>query len=164
MKKQKTSAPKTKSAAEYPDNIEVLAKRAHVKPEQAAKIIAMSWSGPLPPPDILNAYPPAIQNAIVAQAKSQMKHRQNIESSVISSNIKNSGWGMKFAFIITSLMILGGIFLISIDKSAEGLAAIFVPTGFQAGNFLLQRFKGFNKMKRDAEDENNSAIKGIKNE
>jgi len=39
-----------------PDEIEVIAREAHVKPEVAARVIATSWAGPLPPPHILNSY------------------------------------------------------------------------------------------------------------
>jgi len=66
---------------------------------------------------------------------------------------------MIFAFVITLGMVIGGIFLIAIGKSTEGLASIFVPTGLQAGNFLLQRYRAFNKMKKDSEEENDNNVR-----
>ncbi len=136
--------------------VEVVANQAKV----TAGVISIeqTWSGPLPPPSVFNRYPKEVQLAIVKQATMQMKHRHGLENKVTNSNVKNASRGVWFAGSLTLAMVMGGIFLIAIGCSAEGLASIFLPTGFQAGNFLLQRIRNFNWLKREAEEENQKAV------
>jgi uncharacterized membrane protein len=135
-------------------------------PEETLKRIVhvtkskVEWSGPLPPPHIFKQYPVAVQKAMVAQANAQMKHRHKIENKVITSNIKNSGQGMKYAFIITAGLAVIGAFLVAIGKSTAGLIAIFGPSGFQGGNYLIQKWQEFRKVSTRSKEENERHAKG----
>lgn len=57
-------------------------------------------------------------------AESQLKHRQSLESAVVTSNLRAQAIGQVFAFALGSMAILGGIWLIAHDKSPEGLTSI----------------------------------------
>lgn len=126
--------------------------------EKVMVTVSRLWSGPLPPPEVFRQYPPEVQKAIVAQANSQIKHRQSIENKVIDSNISNSKIGMKFAFAITVALIVTGTVLIIIGKSTAGLVAIFGPTAFHGGNYLIQKWQEWRKIGTDVAQENNKAV------
>ncbi len=53
-------------------------------------------------------------------AENQSKHRQQLESKVIDSDIRNSVMGLIFAFIIGLIGVGSGFYLIYIGKFVEG--------------------------------------------
>ncbi|MCK5416664.1 DUF2335 domain-containing protein [Candidatus Parcubacteria bacterium] len=58
---------------------------------------SVSFSGPLPHPDILRKFDevcPGTAKIIIEMAKTQSEHRQALEKSVINSDIKKSGLGL----------------------------------------------------------------------
>jgi len=60
---------------------------------------AESFSGPLPPPVVLKQYDEIVPGAaerILSMAESQSQHRQQLERSVIESDIKNSRLGLHY--------------------------------------------------------------------
>ena len=60
-------------------------------------IAAASFSGPIPPPQILadyNQIVPGSANRIIAMAEKQADHRRRLETQVISSDITNSRVGL----------------------------------------------------------------------
>ena len=72
-------------------------------PNQILSATAQTFSGPLPPPEILAKYNSVVPNAaerIITMAETQAAHRQRIESKVIESNIRNSRleciWGQVY--------------------------------------------------------------------
>jgi len=117
-----------------------------------------TWSGPLPPPEIFNQYPKEVQEAIIAQADAQMKHRHKIESKVVASGVANSGRGMNYAFWLTLTMIGAGILLVGMGHSTAGLVAIFGTGSFQAGNYLLQKAKEMHRTGKRAKKLNKEHI------
>ncbi|MBU1289979.1 DUF2335 domain-containing protein [Patescibacteria group bacterium] len=69
-------------------------------------------SGPLPPPVVLEQYDQIVSGAaerILTMAESQSKHRREIESMVIGSDIKNSKLGLVFGLIIGLAGILATV-------------------------------------------------------
>lgn len=63
----------------------------------------MSFSGPLPPPQILDAYDEVVPGAaerILKLAESQAAHRQSLERKVVESDIYKSYAGLTAAFLI----------------------------------------------------------------
>ena len=89
----------------------------------AQAITMTSFSGPLPPPDILKQYDlivPGAANRIIVMAEEQGKHRQDIEKVVIASDSRNSTMGIVAGFVVSLLLIGASVFLIIIGKSAEG--------------------------------------------
>ncbi|MBP9670626.1 DUF2335 domain-containing protein [Candidatus Woesebacteria bacterium] len=106
------------------------------KPKSRKLSIVEQFSGPIPPPNILKGYEdvlPGSAHRIISMAERQSKHRQGIESSVISSNILNEKRGMSFALIINIAVILGAVYLIAIGKELTGFITL-------AANILLNQY------------------------
>jgi uncharacterized membrane protein len=69
----------------------------------------MTFSGPLPPPQVLGMYDqvvPGMAERLVAAFESQQKHRHFLESAVVTGGITRSWFGIWFGFVI-SLVRLG---------------------------------------------------------
>ncbi len=67
-----------------------------------------SFSGPIPPPMLLDEYEKIVPGAakdIMSEFKEQSKHRRKLEKDTINSQIKQSGRGQIFAFVISILII-----------------------------------------------------------
>jgi hypothetical protein len=71
-------------------------------------------------------------------AEAQASHRRGLETKVVNSNITNERVGMLLGFIIALAAIAGGVYLISIDKDGQGLAAIIVAIG----SLVIAFFRG----------------------
>lgn len=122
-----------------------------------AVISGALFAGPLPHPDEFNKYPPEVQRAIVRDAKTQMKHRQNIENKVVESDtyiVKVGAIGTIAVFLVT---ILGAIFLLYNGRTVEGL--IVAGLGTIARSLVL--FRSFDppsvKQKPDNKKEKQSS-------
>lgn len=73
------------------------------KPQVREFIAAATFSGPLPPPQILEDYNrivPGSANRIIAMAERQADHRRRLEAQVISSDVTNSRIGLIFGLFI----------------------------------------------------------------
>jgi len=100
-----------------------------------------SFSGPIPPPQLLNKYDEETRRVIVTMAKKQSSHRQSIEAAVIASNIKNERTGMFIAAALTVSLMASGLYLVAIGKDVAGYLSIFGPGLFHAGNYIYNRSK-----------------------
>ena len=77
------------------------------------------FSGPLPPPDLLARYNEIIPNGaerIFAMAENQARHREKLETKVIEGNVSTQREGSWFAFILTLVALIGGMFLIYVGQ------------------------------------------------
>lgn len=84
---------------------------------------SVSFSGPLPHPEILQKYDevyPGAAKIIIEMAKSQSEHRQDLERRVIGSDIRNSKMGLIFGFIVGFTGIVAGVYIISIGQVIAG--------------------------------------------
>lgn len=93
----------------------------------AAQVLAASFQGPLPPPQILHEYDEIVQGSaerIICIFENQVKHRQELEKKVITSDIRQSYFGSILGFIIALSAIVSGTFLAYIGQPTEGIAAI----------------------------------------
>jgi uncharacterized membrane protein len=97
--------------------------------EQLVQILAHSaFSGPLPPPGMLAQYNDAVPDGadrIVKMAEEQSSHRRKIESR-----------GQIFAFLLALVAIVGGIVLIALGRSAEGLVPLLSAIAGLIGLFI----------------------------
>ena len=76
-----------------------------------AQAQATSFSGPLPPPEILSQYDEVVKGAaerILKMAEQQLAHRQGLESAVVNSDISKSYWGLAAAFVLVLTSIICG--------------------------------------------------------
>lgn len=98
-----------------------------------------SFSGPIPPPQILEYYErilPGSGNRIIKMAEDQLYHRTSLEKLVISSDVNNEKKGMNYAFISLILMMVIGVALIFTGKEA-GYLALFGPPIAQLVNYFF---------------------------
>jgi uncharacterized membrane protein len=106
------------------------------------------WSGPLPQPEALERYNQIVPGAaerIIQMAETQHKHRLEIETNVVNSNIAAQKRGTILGFIVAMTAILGGVFLVYIGKEASGLASIVTALVGLVGVFVY----GKNEQKKD---------------
>lgn len=121
--------------------------------QQSSVLFQASWSGPLPPPGILQQYDtvaPGAANRILVMAENVQQHKIDLEKAAsaredktlsladktLTNDAAQSKWGLWFAFIIALLGISVGAWLISIDKAVFGLATIIAPLASLAGLFV----------------------------
>jgi uncharacterized membrane protein len=82
---------------------------------QVVGIIEQQYSGPLPPPQVLQQYDNIIPNGaerIMAMAEAQSAHRRGLEKDALATDSRNSLLGICFAFIIgMTTVITGGIII-----------------------------------------------------
>jgi uncharacterized membrane protein len=82
-----------------------------------------SFSGPLPPPEILEKYEqiyPGAAKIILDAFQDQGKHRQALERAVVRQGARDSLVGLIFAFIIGITTILTGGYCIIIGQPFAG--------------------------------------------
>ncbi|MGC1621072.1 MAG: DUF2335 domain-containing protein [Candidatus Acidiferrum sp.] len=98
-----------------------------------------SFSGPLPPPEVLEKYNqsmPGLADRIIGMAEKQANHRQQIEKTVIDSNAFVQKVGPFLGFIVAMTAVIGGIELVLKGKDGYGLAAIITALASLAGVFI----------------------------
>lgn len=104
--------------------------------------VSRSFSGPLPPPNVLKGYEdiqPGFANRIITMAESQSQHRQDLEQSIVKSNIRNEKQGMWMSFLLTLFLMSTGFYLIYLDKETAAYFAIFGPVLFHATNYIYNK-------------------------
>lgn len=100
---------------------------------------SISFSGPLPPPEVLENYDkvyPGAAKIIIEMAQKQSSHRQELEKSVITSDIKNSRLGLYFGFIIGLVGIVAGAIIISTGQAIAGGFLSTISIGSLVGTFV----------------------------
>ena len=88
------------------------------------QIAAQRFSGPIPPPEVLQKYDevlPGLAERIMKQAEAQTAHRIEMEKAVINSDIRKSYLGITLGFILGLVGIAGGIYLTSLGMISSGL-------------------------------------------
>lgn len=104
--------------------------------------VRTSFSGPLPPPEILRDYEsvlPGLADRVVKMAENQSVHRQRLESRVIWFDGVRSSLGLVFGLIIALAGIVAGTYLILSGSSTAGLASLIIPLGVIIGAFIYQK-------------------------
>lgn len=93
------------------------------EPQAQMTSIEHVFSGPLPPPIVLEQYDKVVPGAaerILKMAEDQSAHRRSLEQKVISSDVLNAKLGMIFGFIIGLVAILAGVYIVVINKENQG--------------------------------------------
>ena len=97
---------------------------------QTARHLEFS-SGPLPPPQFFQAYETTLPGAaerILTMAEREQKSRHSREAR-----------GQWMAFLLALLGLLGGMALVYVDKSLEGLAAMLISIAIVIGVFIASK-------------------------
>lgn len=100
---------------------------------------AASFSGPLPPPEILAGYDkvlPGAADRIIKMAEKQAQHRQGLESSTVKSDSKRAYLGVVSAFVLSFTAILGGIIAVCLGHDTAGAAISTTGVALLAGTFI----------------------------
>lgn len=101
--------------------------------EAMVQAVRVEFSGPLPPPPLLAQYNEALPNGadrIVKLTENQAKHRQSMESR-----------GQIFTFALAMVALVGGIILIALGKSAEGLIPLVAAIAGLGGLFVYREIQ-----------------------
>ncbi len=93
-----------------------------------SKVTISGFQGPLPPPVALAEYDkilPGSADRILTMAESEQKHRHEIDRKGLATAVRANLVGQCFGFVIGVIGVVGGIYLVSADRSLSGLT-IFV--------------------------------------
>lgn len=74
-----------------------------------------SFTGPLPPPEVLEKYNqavPGLAERIIKMAEQQATHRQQLELTVVESNAFVQKLGPFLGFVVAMTAVVGGIVMI----------------------------------------------------
>ena len=110
------------------------------------------FSGPLPPPSILEGYERLLKGSasrILSMAEKQSDHRIELEKKVIYSNILNERLGIISSLIISTLLIIVGGFLIYSDKDGIGLITVLTPIIINITLYILNKQKELKVEKKE---------------
>jgi uncharacterized membrane protein len=115
----------------------------------------MQFSGPLPPPEVLERYNHALPGAAersFAMAESQHAHRQELEKQIVAANVSAQKLGAWFGFIVAMTVIAGGFWSLLEGKSVAGVAAIITALVGLVGVFAYSKYEQHAELasKRDA--------------
>lgn len=108
------------------------------------------YQGPLPPPNILEAYEklyPESVKIIFSCFERQVNHRIDLENKVIKSDIKARTTGMILGFILGIISLCGALLLIYLDKKVEGFVLILIETGVLVGSFMYSKKEKIKELK-----------------
>jgi uncharacterized membrane protein len=89
-----------------------------------------SFSGPLPPPEMLKEYDnvlPGAADRIIKMAETQSDHRQKLESKVVSGEVVKSYLGMACGFVVAIAGMSIGGFLLNEGHTIGGSIFAGVP-------------------------------------
>ncbi len=109
---------------------------------QVLQLRQQSFSGPLPPPEVLAEYNNVVPDGaerILAMAERQAAHRQRLEGRVVNSNTHAQTAGVYMAFVIAIIAFGCGTFLIYEGKDASGLGIILLDAASIIGSFIWSR-------------------------
>jgi uncharacterized membrane protein len=122
--------------------------------------IAATFSGPLPPPAVLQRYNSAIPNGaerIMAMVERQAEHRQKLESRAVDGNLAAQSRGQWMALVVVFAGFVSGVTLIALGKSTEGLAALFGPLSTTVALLLYTR-NAQTRERADKREQLNSSV------
>jgi uncharacterized membrane protein len=119
----------------HPDRPEEAPAEDIARPETTAVVRAVSieFRGSLPHPQILKQYDQVVPGAaerIVRLAERQVHHRHSME-----------GRSQLFTFSLALITVLGGIGLIALGKTAEGLVPLVAAVAGLGGLFVYREVR-----------------------
>lgn len=120
---------------------------------------AISFQGPIPPPDLLRQYGEIIPNGadrIVKMAEAQSAHRIELESTVIHGDDRRANWGLVTGFTIGVVIIVLSFFLILYGHDVSGTVLGSIDLVSLVGVFVYGRSKRVQELQR--RDQKNKAL------
>jgi uncharacterized membrane protein len=117
-----------------------MAQNSPQKVTRQLKVAAYSFSGPLPPPELLGRYNDVIPNGaerIMQMAEKQQEHRQGLEKTVITSNVASEKRGQYMGLFVAVAVIVLGFYLAFIGRQIAGSVFVGADLASLAGVFVL---------------------------
>lgn len=136
--------PGARDAAAVTDRGRVASGVEVEQPRAQFTATATTFSGPIPPPAILEQYAriiPDLPERIVAQFENQSTHRRGLETKVVDGGIVAQKMGSVFGFTIAMTCLLGGFWLLHGGKDAAGIASIITAVAAPTGVFVWGRLR-----------------------
>ena len=103
------------------------------------RVAAYSFSGPLPPPELLARYNDVVPNGaerIIKMAENQQTHRQDLERTVVHGNVQSERRGQWMGLTISVVVLAAGVYLAAIGRQAAGGAIAVADLATLAGVFV----------------------------
>jgi len=100
------------------------------------------YQAPIPPANEMEKYEKILSGAadrILTMAEKQASHRQSLEKEVIDGNTSIQSWGLILGFIVIMTSIIGGLFLVYLDKEVYGMTSIIAALTSLVGVFIYGR-------------------------
>lgn len=91
-----------------------------------AEVIQGEFSGPIPPPSIIEGYErvlPGSADRIITMAEKQSEHRQKMEEKMISAESRDSLLGVIFAFLLGVGCIIAAVIMVCVVPQNIGAIA-----------------------------------------
>ena len=91
-----------------------------------AEVIQGEFSGPIPPPSIIEGYErvlPGSADRIITMAEKQSEHRQKMEEKMISAESRDSLLGIIFAFLLGVGCIIAAVIMVCVVPQNSGAIA-----------------------------------------
>ena len=125
----------------FPDSAENSDKN---KGNQRVVASVEHFSGPIPPPSLIAEYEkmiPGFGEKLLNLTIEQSRFRMSLEDRMINNNSRKEARAQWFSFILFFVTVLGGIYIISIGKSAVGLSTLVAGLGTALGIFFFGKDK-----------------------
>lgn len=114
------------------------------------------FSGPLPPPEILESYEktlPGAADRIFTMAEKEQEHRQKIENNMVEDDNKNRKAGRRSSTFLMCLIIITGAILSMYDKKIMPIASLITVLGLAIGPLFFENWKNDDTENKDGESE-----------
>jgi uncharacterized membrane protein len=101
-----------------------------------------SFIGPIPPPQIMEAYErilPGSADRILRMAEKQSDHRQGLERQVVAGNVSAQTRGQRYAGGLSALLFGGGIYLLANGIQIGGLSTLALAVAGIVSTFIYGR-------------------------
>jgi uncharacterized membrane protein len=124
--------------------MEPLKRRSIDNPSAPIVQVASSFSGPIPPPNVLKQYDEVVPGAadrILRMAEQQSAHRQRLEEQAIANMDRNARWGMAFGFIVILSCIAVAAYCIYKGENLTGFAMVIGSIAGLSGTYIYGKKK-----------------------
>jgi uncharacterized membrane protein len=116
---------------------QLTARATHI--ERRSLSISKTYSGPVPPPELLAAYDeivPGSAEKIINQFVAQGNHRMALEDTVIRGDQRRANWGLAAGFVLAMVTVVGSLYLAYLGKEFIGIGGLLISLGSLVGLFV----------------------------
>lgn len=137
---------KRKKRRDFPANVQRSPLNPQTPSQSPAQFVVQqqSFAGPIPPPQVLEAYErtlPGSADRILKMAEEQSQHRQRLEQQVVAKNLTAQARGQHYAFGLSALLFGGSIYLLANGIQIGGLSTLVLAVAGIVSTFIYGRSK-----------------------